>query len=127
MKVNYKSKSGRFDVELEGKGHLDIFKQISSFQEVFEEPQCGKCGSPDLKHVVRIAKDGKKEFEYPELRCQKCGAKLSFGIMNDGEGTLFPIRFERDGNEYRKDENGKAIPKGKWGWVKYNKETGKEE
>jgi DNA-directed RNA polymerase subunit RPC12/RpoP len=127
MKVNYKSKNGRLGCEFEGKGHLDIWKQIASFQEVFEEEKCGKCGKDNIKYVLRVAQDGKDEYEYPELRCNSCGAKLSFGTMKDGNGTLFPIRFEREGKEYKKDANGKSIPKGSYGWVKYNKETGKEE
>jgi DNA-directed RNA polymerase subunit RPC12/RpoP len=127
MKVNYKSKNGRLACEFEGQGHLDVWKQIASFQEVFEEEKCGKCGSDHLRYVVRVAKDGKKEYEYPELRCQKCGAKLSFGTMNDGIKSLFPIRFERDGTEYKRDANDKLIPIGTNGWKKYNKETGKEE
>lgn len=130
MKVNYKSKNGRLACEFEGQGHLDVWKQIASFQEVFEEEKCGKCGSDNLQCKVRIAKDPKKkekEYQYPELLCKKCGAKLSYGIMDDDKGTLFPIRFERSEGEYIKDADGKAIPVGNYGWKKYNKETGKEE
>jgi DNA-directed RNA polymerase subunit RPC12/RpoP len=129
MKVNYKNKNGRLSCEFEGKGHLDVWRQIASFQEVFEEEKCGKCGKDNLRFNLRISSDakGKEEYEYPELRCLSCGAKLTFGIMKDGKETLFPVRNEREGKEYKKDANGKLIPKGSYGWVKYNKETGKEE
>lgn len=127
MKVAYKTKDGRFACEFEGKGHSEIHEQIASFQEVFEECVCGKCGSTDTRFVVRIAKDGKKEYTYHEMRCNKCGAKLSLSVKDDGMGSLFPVRFERDGGEYKKTEDGKLIPRGKNGWVKYNKETSKEE
>jgi hypothetical protein len=116
MKLNYRSKNGRFAVEFEGAGHKDIWAQIGSFQEVFEEPCCGKCQNDDLRFVVRKTTDGKKEYDYHELRCVKCGAKLAFGIMNDGSGSLFPKR---------KDKDGKAV--GTRGWVKWNPETEKEE
>jgi len=127
MEVTYRTKNGRMSCVFEGKGHSDIHEQIASFQEVFEENACGKCGSDDIKFVVRIAKDGKEEFTYHEMRCNKCGAKLSLSQKNDKTGSLFPVRFERDGKEYKKDANGKMIPKGKNGWVKYNPATQKEE
>jgi hypothetical protein len=41
---------------------------------------------------------------------------LAYGVINDDTGTLFPKR---------KDKEGKII--GKWGWVKWNPETEKEE
>lgn len=127
MEVTYRTKNGRMSCLFEGKGHSDIHEQISSFQEVFEESSCGKCNSDDIRFVVRIAKDGKEEFTYHEMRCQACGAKLSLSVKNDKTGSLFPVRFERDGKEYKKTEDGKLIPRGKNGWVKYNKVTGKEE
>lgn len=110
MKVNYTSKNGRVSVELEGDGQRDIFEQISRFQEVFEEASCGKCGSENIKFVVRNVDDNM----YYELRCADCGARLSFGAHKKG-GGLFPKR--KDGDNW--------LPNG--GWVKWNPETERNE
>lgn len=117
MKVTYTTKNGRLSVELEADSPKTLWKQLSKFQEVFEETSCGKCGKSNLRFVVRKSKDAKgKEYEYHELRCDDCKAKLAFGILDDGEGGLFPKR---------KDDDGKY--KGKNGWVKWNSETEQEE
>ena len=91
MKVNYKTKNGRISVELEGDSQRDIFAEIARFQEVFEETTCGKCGSDNLRFVVRNVDDNL----YYELRCADCGAKLSFGSHKKG-GGLFPKRKDGD-------------------------------
>ena len=75
MKVNYQTKNGRLSVQLEGDSQKEIFEQISRFQEVFEETACGKCGSENIRFVVRNVDDNL----YYELRCADCGARLSFG------------------------------------------------
>jgi hypothetical protein len=117
MKVNYTTANGRLSVELEAEGHSSLWKQLAAFQEVFEETACGKCKSENLKFVVRTAKDssGKKEYTYHELHCKDCRAKLHFGVIDDGKGSLFPKR----------KQDGKWV--GSSGWVLYNKETQKEE
>jgi hypothetical protein len=117
MKVDYISKNGRMTVSVDAEGHKGVWEQISAFQEVFEEDFCRKCESTDLKFVVRRSKDAKgKMFNYYELRCNKCGAKLPFGVLDDGSGGLFPKR---------KDDEGKV--RGNYGWVKWNHETEREE
>lgn len=105
----------------------EIFNQLSKMDEVFGETRCGKCDSSNIHYRLRKATDDKKkkEFIYPEMICKHCYSKLSYGQTE--EGTLFPIRFVREDGEYVKDSDGKNIPKGKNGWVKFNKETGKEE
>ena len=122
-------KSGNTLIQVEGEDQISVFKEIASAQETFGEEKCGKCGCTDLRYAVRTAKseDG-EEYEYPELRCNngKCRAKLAYGQEKKG-GGLFPIRFERDGKKYKKDENGKNIMRGSWGWVRYNPQTQKEE
>ena len=57
MKVNYTTKSGRVSVELNGDTQREIFEQLSSFQEVFDETVCGKCGGDDIRFVVRNVDD----------------------------------------------------------------------
>jgi DNA-directed RNA polymerase subunit RPC12/RpoP len=111
MKVTYKT--DKFSAEFEG-NQKELFAQIGTFQEIFEE-KCAKCGSSNIRFVVRTAeKDGKK-YDYYELRCADCGARLAFGNLDDGSG-LFPKR---------KDENGEY--KGKYGWTIWNRETKREE
>ena len=110
MKVNYKTKTGRIRVELEGDSQRDIIQQISKIQEVFEEEQCGKCGSDNIRFVVRNVDDNL----YYELRCGDCGARLSFGSHKKG-GGLFPKR--KDGENWLPDR----------GWVKWNPKTEKNE
>ena len=120
MQVNYTTANGRLSVQLEASGHTDLWQKLSSFQEIFEESKCRKCDNEDLKFVIRKAasKDGKKEYTYHELHCRnpKCRAKMHFGVINDDSGNMFPKR---------KDDDGEWLPDG--GWVKYNRETGKEE
>ena len=111
MKLTYSTKNGKLKVELEGDSQRDLFEQISNFQEVFEEDTCGKCGSENIKFVVRNV----DENLYYELRCAYCGARLSFGSMKKG-GGLFPKRKDNDGN-WLPDR----------GWVKWNPKTEKNE
>lgn len=118
MKVTFDSNTNSFVAEFEGEGHSSIWKQVAAFQEVFTQHTCGKCSSKDVRFCVRKATDasGKKEYLYHELRCQACKAKKAYGVIDDGQGSLFPKMKDEDGN-WLKDN----------GWVKYNKETGKEE
>ena len=111
MKLSYKTGNGRINVEFEADTQKDLFSQISSFQEVFDESLCGKCGSENLKFVVRVV----EENEYFELRCRDCAAKLAFGAHKKG-GGLFPKRKNKDGD---------WLPDS--GWGKWNPKTKKEE
>ena len=102
-----KFKVNKLSVEFEADSVREIWKQLSTFQEVFGETSCGKCGSENLRFVVR-ENDGN---EYYELRCVDCGAKLAFGANKKG-GGLFPKRKDADGN---------WLPDG--GWQKWNPKT----
>ena len=117
MKASYTTKNGRLTVELDAENHTSLWAQLASFQEAFEEDCCCKCKSTDLKFVIRKAKDAKgKVYNYHELRCNACGAKLPFGVLDDDTFRLFPKR---------KDDGGKF--RGQYGWVKWNPETEREE
>ena len=110
MKATYKTRDGRLSVEIEGDDQRSIFAEIARFQEVFEEGVCGKCGSDNIRFIVRNVDDNL----YYELRCADCGAKLSFGVMKKG-GGLFPKR--KDGDSWLPDR----------GWVRWNSKTGQNE
>ena len=110
MKLKYTTSNGKISVEFDGDSQKDLFGQIASFQEVFEEVKCGKCGSENLRFIVRTV----DENDYYELRCLYCGAKLAFGVNKKG-GGLFPKR--KDGDAW--------LPNG--GWVKWNSKTQQNE
>ena len=93
MKINYQTGNGRISVEIAAETQKDLFKQLSSFQEIFDESACGKCDSSNLKFTVRVI----DENEYYEIRCSDCGARLEFGQTKKG-GALFPRRKNKDGD-----------------------------
>lgn len=94
--------------------HRDVFEKLASFQEVFGVEKCGKCGSEDLRYVVRVDDSDNKYFEL-KCKAQGCYSKLRFGCTKQGN-NLFPKR---------KNEAGDWLPDN--GFVRWNKETGKEE
>lgn len=102
MKVKYKTNTN-LEFELEGSGQKEIFKELAVVQEIFSEDCCGACNKNRLKFVVRNVDSN----DYYELRCNDCGAVLSFGQHKKG-GTLFPKR---------KDENNNWLPNK--GWYKW--------
>ena len=51
MKIIHKI--GNTSVEFESDTVKDAVTQLSAFQEVFGEIKCGKCGSENLRFVVR--------------------------------------------------------------------------
>jgi len=117
MKVTYTTNNGRMTLELEADTHIALVAQLAAFSEVFEEDTCKKCKGDNLRWSVRKSKDSKgKVFDYHELRCQDCGAKLPYGVLDDNTYRLFPKRKDADG-KYR----------GSYGWVKWNPETETEE
>lgn len=124
MKVSHKSKNGRIEIFAEGETQKDVFRQLSSLQEVFEETECGVCGDDDIRFVVRTVDDN----DFYELHClgwkydtniqqyNYCRAKLAFGQHKGKEGTLFPKRKDKDGN---------WLPNN--GWTRWKPEDKKED
>ena len=51
MKVIYREK--KLSVEFNVDTPKELFAQLGAFQEVFGESACGKCGSENLRYVVR--------------------------------------------------------------------------
>jgi len=109
MKVIYKA-SDKIQFELEASGQKELFKELATVEEIFGEGKCGLCSKSNIKFVVRTVEDN----DYHELRCNDCGAILSFGQHKKG-GTLFPKRKDEDGN-YMKSG----------GWYKYSGKNNKE-
>lgn len=99
MKLRYRI-NDKVELELEGEGQKEIFKELSAVQEIFGEEKCGMCNKNNLKFTVRSV-DGN---DYFEIRCNDCNAVLSFGQHKKG-GTLFPKR---------KDEENKYLPNKGW-------------
>ena len=117
--------NGKLSAECMGESDHEVFKQISKFQEMFQDNKCGLCSSENLQYVVRAVEDN----EFYELRCKVCYAKLTFGTSK-ADKKLYPKRFATDDKgKALKDKDGKGIKLGKNGngWVKFNKEIGKEE
>lgn len=92
MKVIYKA-NDHLSFELDGAGQKELFKELSTIQEIFGENNCGLCKKSNLKYVVRNVDDN----DYFELRCNDCGGVLSFGQHKKG-GTLFPKRKDEQNN-----------------------------
>ena len=105
MKLHYKA-NDKLTFEVEGSGQKEIFKELAMIQEVFGEKACGLCKTSDLKFVCRTVEGN----DYYELKCNSCGALLSFGKHKKG-GTLF---------QKRRDENNEWLPN--YGWYKWKKE-----
>lgn len=93
MKLKKKLNSN-VEVEVEGDGQKDLFKELASVEEIFGEDKCGMCGKSDIRFIVRNVDSN----DYYELKCLNCYATLSFGQHKKG-GTLFPKRKGED-NEY---------------------------
>ena len=110
MATTYTTADGRLITSIPGEQPKEVFAGIAKFQEVFESEPCGKCGSEEIRYVVRNIDDN----DYYEKRCKSCGAKLQFGAHKVG-GGLFPKR--KDGSDWLPDN----------GWVKWNPKTEKNE
>ena len=108
MEIQYKSRSGRLLIKVDGANQKEAFKNLASAQEVFDgDDTCGCCESADIRFRVREVTKANKTFDYYELVCGKCGARLSFGQSQDTV-SLFPKR---------KDENGEYVKTR--GWYRY--------
>lgn len=91
--------SNNVEIEVEGDGQKDLFKQLASVEEIFGEEKCGMCGKPNIRFMVRSVEGN----DYFELKCLSCHASLSYGQHKKG-GTLFPKR--KDDNNNWLDNNG---------------------
>ncbi len=126
MKLTYTTLDGRITVEIEGKTHKEVWRELASFQEVFEDtPEAivdkKLVSGGDVRFRVRKAKyedeKGKeKEAEYFEKTVVSGPLtyyKKHYGVLDDGTDGLFP----------KKAPDGENIQPGKNGWHKYVKEN----
>lgn len=124
MKVTYKTKNGRLQVEFEVSNQKELFRELNKFQEVFEDTAAAKVNgkyeeSDDIRYVVRKVdyedeKGKSKQAEYFETRVGSgplAGWKKTFGVLDDGSDSLFPKRYIE----------GENLTHGYNGWHKYNK------
>jgi len=80
--------TAKCQLELDVENVKDAIRQLSAFAEVFAEPACGACNSPNIRVEHRTDKEG---HDYYSLRCNACGCQLSFGQHKNGQ-TLFTKR-----------------------------------
>ena len=107
MKALYRAQNGKITFECEGDSPKSLFKKLALVQEIFDaDSQCGACKSTNIKFRSRQVDD----FEFFELGCADCFARLQFGQHKKG-GGLFPKR---------KDEDGHYLDNR--GWAKYEKQ-----
>lgn len=88
--------------KIDGKNPKDIFKQLSTIQEIFSINKCEACGGTDIHYVVRTVEDN----DYYEMVCQnkECRAKLALGQTKKGDQLFCK----------RKDKEGKWLPNSGW-------------
>lgn len=94
---------GKAVITVDAKTVKEAIKAFSEYAEVFSETICGACESTEVVPLHRLSKG----YDFYEMHCMACGARLSFGQTKEGE-RLFPKRKDKDGNEFEND-----------GWRKY--------
>lgn len=97
----------------------DMWETLSSYNEVFGEFECGKCGGRNLRPITRINKETDDKFY--ELMCMKCFARLAMGVHKKG-GTLFPKRKDNETGDVTGEPNGYLPDRG---WLKWDPEQKK--
>lgn len=112
----------KVSVTAEGQTVKEIFDNLALLTETFGEEKCGCCGSKRLKFRVRKVNSDGEKFEFPELVCQDCFAKLAYGISQEITGFVYPKRIVtgKRGKPV-KDENGKVQYLPNNGWSKWEK------
>jgi hypothetical protein len=133
LELFYKINS-KTTVKVDGQNPQEVFQNLATMQSVFSVQKCGCCGSDELRYVVRSAQsqNGKKSFEYPELWCEKCYARLSFGVSDNGQ--IYPkiklsqLAVDKSDSDKKRFEENEAYAKKNYGnlmnagWHKYKAE-----
>lgn len=111
MEAQYKTRSGRLVVKVEGQLFSAIIRGISEVEEVLRNDKCGCCESVNVRPNYRRSGN----YDFYEMLCQDCGAALGLGVRQSDQ-RLFPRR---------KDEDGNLLPNG--GWKKWQGSRQEEE
>ena len=118
---------GNLTYSVEAAQANDLFESFGAGQEVFLDPTnhvCGICGCDNISFETRQV--GEKNHTVYELACQgydkdgRCWSKKTFGVKDDGKGTLFPHRKWGKGHS----KEGEYIPNN--GWKTWDKDAGEE-
>lgn len=117
IQANYQTKNGQLTFQVEGKEQRDIFEQIASIQEVFDENTCGLCKKNNLRFIVRNVDDN----NFYEYHCTDCGARLSLSQNKKG-GTLYPVRKLKGNKPATVNDEGPFDFKTK-GWYKWERKS----
>jgi hypothetical protein len=120
MKVSYTTKDGRLTAEFEVDTQVELFEELAAFQEIFENRVCTRNGQSSDNVVFRVRKD-KEENKYYEMVCMDPNkelflAKKAFNVHKTPKGYLYWEVKNKEG-EFKKNN----------GWLRYNKDTQKEE
>ena len=111
MSTKVRMQIGKTWLEVDSESAKEAVRELSEYAEVFSETKCGECGSQDVRPTFRQAKG----YDFYEMTCLACGAKLGFGQTKDGN-RLFPKRKDQDGG-----------PIGKDGWHRYESQGQNED
>lgn len=115
MKAKYRP-NDFMEFEIESDNIKEIFSQMSTIGETFPAEPCGLCKSAETAPNVRKV----DKYTYYELKCQKCGAKLSYGQNKDGV-TLYPRRIYHRDHPLVQDKKVKADERMPHrGWEKFS-------
>ena len=104
MKLITTKKIGKRDYTFEFEGE-NLFEcvmesQNLSFADVYK---CGLCGDDNLR--LNSAVRGDKKYKYTEVKCNKCGATVTFGQRADNDNVYYLRRKdgELDWQTFEKD------------------------
>lgn len=98
---------GKVWVEVDAMSAKEAIEALSEYGEVFVNGQCGICKCEDVLPRHRRVQASGKTYDFHEMVCMSCGAKLSFG-QTLADHKLFPRRRDEKGNELGHD-----------GWYQY--------
>lgn len=106
MELKYRSACGRYEVMFEAKEQKDLFAQIATFQEIFEDDTSVNIDgvdvpTSDIRFRVRAVDDNEfYEKVYVGSNPKLFGYKIEYGSAKKG-GGLFPKRKDKDGKYYK--------------------------
>ncbi len=84
---------GKTWIEIDASSVKEAIIGLAEYSEVFSQAECGLCQSHEIAPMHRSAQG----YDFYEMGCLSCGAKLGFGQTREG-GRLFPKRKDQDGN-----------------------------